>query len=99
MYVFNALNHLVGKHENSLQGELALAVIKEILQAGTKQIHDHYRIITFNTEPMDLRNTDSIMKDLIQFRFIQQLRMLSLDWFQFYCTLLIVLYIDSFMNR
>ena len=38
--VLDPLDELVGKHEDSVEGELAVAVVEEVLEAGPEQVHD-----------------------------------------------------------
>lgn len=41
---FDALNHLDGNVQNSLQVKLVVAFLEEVLQGLTELIHDHYVI-------------------------------------------------------
>jgi hypothetical protein len=50
--------HLISKHEHSLEGELALAVVEQIFKTGSQEINDHDIVVTFNSEPMDIRNSN-----------------------------------------
>jgi hypothetical protein len=50
--------HLVSEHEHSLELELALAVIEEVLERGTQQVNDHHIVISFHAEPMNVWNSN-----------------------------------------
>ena len=50
-------SHLVPELEDGLQGEATPAEVEAVLQTGTQKIHDHCIVITFNTKPMDCRNS------------------------------------------
>ena len=57
MQKFEALYHLICKHHGSLNGEFSFAVIEEIFQAWTQQIHNHGIVISLNAKPVYHRNT------------------------------------------
>ena len=46
---------LMGQQENSFEAELAIAEVKEVLQAWAKEIEDHRKVIVFRCEPPDER--------------------------------------------
>lgn len=54
MQVFDAREHLVGKHEDSLEAELAVAEIEEVLQTGAQQIYDHHIVVALYAIPADV---------------------------------------------
>jgi hypothetical protein len=49
---------LISEHEHSLHGELAAAIVEEILERRAEQIHDQHAVITFLAKPTDRRNTN-----------------------------------------
>lgn len=50
--------HLVSKHEDCLKRELALAVVEKIFQGGSKKVNDHDIVVSFHSEPVDVRDAD-----------------------------------------
>lgn len=46
--------HLICKHENSLQGEFSLAIVEQILQTWTKQVNNHNIVVSLNSKPMHI---------------------------------------------
>jgi hypothetical protein len=78
--VLNPLNHLVGKHEHGLKTKLSFAVVEKILKRGSKQIDNHYIVISFDSKPVDVRDSDSSLKNSVELRFIKQLRVLGPNW-------------------
>ena len=69
--VLDPLYHLISKHKHSLQRELPLAVVEQILQTRSQQVHDHHRVVSLNSEPMHLRDPHSIMQYFVKFSLVQ----------------------------
>ena len=44
--------HLICKHEDSLEGELPLAVVEEVFQTRSQQVNDHHIVVAFHAEPV-----------------------------------------------
>lgn len=44
--------HLVCKHQDSLQRELALAVVEQIFQRGPQEVNDHHIVVALDAEPV-----------------------------------------------
>jgi hypothetical protein len=49
-------HHLLGNHDYSLDGELPVAVVEQVLQTGTEQIDDQNVVQAFLTEVVDIRD-------------------------------------------
>ena len=79
MDVLDAGDELVGEEQNRLQGELAVAEVEEVLQAGPEEVENHGIVVTFRTKPADERNSDATGERLVDAGFIFELRMLGLD--------------------
>lgn len=45
---------LVSKHQHSLQAELPVAKIEQVLQAGAKQVQHHDIVVAFYSIPSDV---------------------------------------------
>jgi len=48
---------LIGNHERGLDGELALAEVERVFEAGAKEIHDHGVVVALDSKPMNRRDT------------------------------------------
>lgn len=48
--------HLLGHHDNGLDGKPPVAVVKEVFQRGTQQIYDQDVVKTFLTKVVDIRD-------------------------------------------
>jgi hypothetical protein len=49
-------HHLLGDHDDGLDGESAVAVVEEILETGAEQIDDQDVVQAFLAEVVDIRN-------------------------------------------
>ena len=52
--------HLISEHQHSLEGELSLAVIEQVLQTGSQQINNHDIVVTLDAKPVNVRDSDLI---------------------------------------
>lgn len=77
--VLNTGNELIGKEQDSLQGELAVAEVEEILKGGTEKIQDHGIVVTLGSEPANEWDANTSSKGLVDTGFILELRVLGLD--------------------
>lgn len=77
--VLDARNKLIGQKENSLQGELPVAEVEQIFQAGTKKVEHHGIVIALGSKPADERDTNTAGKGLVNASLIFKLGMLGLD--------------------
>lgn len=74
-----AAHHLVGKEQHSLERELAVAEIEEVLEGWTKEVDDHGVVVAFLAVPSDKGDTDAACERLVDFCLVLELRVLSLD--------------------
>lgn len=77
--VLDAGYELIGKQEDGLQRELAVAEVEEIFQGGTKQVEDHGVVVALGTEPAHEGDTDTAGKGLVDTSLIFKLGVLGLD--------------------
>jgi len=77
--VLDAGDELIGQQKNGLQGELAVAEVEEILQAGAEEIKNHGIVVTLGTEPADKWDTDTASERLVDTGLIFELGVLGLD--------------------
>ena len=52
--VLDALDELVGEHQNGVQSELSVAIVEKVFEARAKKIHDEGGVISLLTDPVDL---------------------------------------------
>lgn len=79
MDVLDARDELIGQKQDSLQGELSVAEVEEILQAGAKEIEDHGIVITLSSEPSNKGNANTTSKGLVDAGLIFELGVFGLD--------------------
>ena len=61
VYVLDALDHLVRKHQHCLERELPATLSEQFLQAATESVHHHHISFFVLAEPMNLRNSNAVM--------------------------------------
>lgn len=71
--------HLVGEKQDSLEGELSVAKVEEVLERGTEKVDDHGIVVALLTVPSDEGNTDTTGEGLVDLGLVLKLRVLSLD--------------------
>lgn len=71
--------HLISKKEDSLERKFAVAEVEQILERRTKQVDDHGIVVTLLTVPSNKRNSDAASQSLVDFGFVFELRVFSLD--------------------
>jgi len=74
MHEFHAFKHLVGDHENGLEGESTAALVELILEGRTEEIHNHEVVRILGSEVVDLGESGSILQFTVYFVFVTQLR-------------------------
>lgn len=72
-------HHLIGKEQHSLERELAVAEVEQILQRWSQQINDHRIVIAFLSVPPHEGHTHTARQGLVYLGLIFQLRVLGLD--------------------
>jgi hypothetical protein len=72
-------DELVCEKQDSLQGELAVAKVEEILQTRSEEIKNHGIVVTLGSEPANERDTDTSSKGLVDTSLIFELWVLGLD--------------------
>lgn len=79
MDVLDAGDELIGQQKNGLQGELAVAEVEKILQAGSEEIKNHGIVVALSTEPADKWDTNTTGERLVDTGLIFELGVLGLD--------------------
>ena len=57
-----ATYHLVSEHQHSLETELALAVVKEVLETRAEQVDNHDVVVALHSKPVDVGDTHYAQK-------------------------------------
>ena len=83
MDVLDPGDKLVSQEEDCLQREFAVAEVKQILQARSKQIQHHGIVVTLGTKPTDEGDSDASSEGFVDACLIFELRMFGLDTFEF----------------
>jgi hypothetical protein len=79
MDVLHAGDELIGEEKDSLQGELAIAEVEEVLQTRSEEIDDHSLVLTLSSEPADKWDTNTTDEGLVDTSLVFELRVLGLD--------------------
>ena len=79
MDVFDTGDELVGQQQDSLQRELAVAKVEQILQARAEQVENHGIVVTLGAEPTNKGDTNPTGKGLVDASLIFELGVLGLD--------------------
>ena len=77
--VLDAGDELVGEKQDGLQGELAVAKVEQIFQAGSKQVQDHGVVVALGAEPANEGDPHAASQRLVHASLIFELRVLGLD--------------------
>ena len=70
---------LISQKEHSLETELAVAEVEQILEGWSEEIDHHRIVIALGAEPANERDTDATSEGFVHLGFILKLRMLGLD--------------------
>jgi hypothetical protein len=62
---FVGTDQLIGQKKHSLQAELAVAEVEEILERRTQQVEDHGVVIALGTIPPHERNANTASKSFV----------------------------------
>ena len=57
--VLDTRNQLVGQKQDSLEGELPVAEVEQVLQRGAEQVENHGVVVALRSKPANERDTDS----------------------------------------
>jgi hypothetical protein len=69
---------LVGEKQHSLESELAVAEVEQVLERGAEEVHYHRVVVALNSEPAHEGDTDSTGESLVNLGLILELRVLGL---------------------
>mmetsp|Transcript_62157 Transcript_62157/g.115340 ORF Transcript_62157/g.115340 Transcript_62157/m.115340 type:complete len:205 (+) Transcript_62157:885-1499(+) len=98
MKILNPEQHLICEHQDSLEAELPVADVEQVLKGRTKQVHNKDIIVTMNVAEMHVGDAWDALQVLEELTLIHQLRMFALCALQFNRQLLACLNIDSEVN-
>lgn len=58
--------HLIGQQQDGLEAELSGAEVKEVLQAGTQQLHHHHVVVSLGAAPLYRRDAHWRQSTVVQ---------------------------------
>jgi len=90
VHEFHTFKHLVGNHENSLEGESTSTLVELILEGRTKEIHNHEVVGILGSKIVDLGESGSILQFTVNLVFVTQLRTPSPVLFELHSNLLAI---------
>ena len=77
--VFDAGDKLVGEEQDGLEGELSVAEIEQVLEAGAEEVKDHGVVVALGAKPADKRDADAAGERLVDAGLVLELGVLGLD--------------------
>lgn len=77
--VLDARDELIRQQEDSLERELAVAKVEQILKTGAEKVQNHSIVVALSSEPTDKGNTDTTGERLVHASLIFELRVLGFD--------------------
>src|SRR5438034_10721151 len=83
MNSFDMKNKLNCQQKLCLHDEFVIIKVEQIFQTETQMINNHCKVIAFNFESMNKKNSDDIDKNHVHLSFMFKLRILSLSVFKF----------------
>lgn len=81
--VFNAGDKLIGQQQDSLQRELSVAEVEQILQAGSEKVKNHGIVVTLGSKPSYERDAYTTSKGLVDASLVFELWVLGFDTLKF----------------
>lgn len=79
MNVFDTGDELVCEEQDSLQRELPVAEVEQILQTGSEEVKNHGIVVTLSSEPANKRDSHTAGQGLVDTGLIFELGVLGLD--------------------
>ena len=64
--------HLIGKHQNSLQGQFSVAKAEKVFKAWPQKVHNKNIVVTLNTKPLDVWNSSCKRKQNASYNLNKQ---------------------------
>lgn len=74
MHQFHTLEHLIGNHEDSLEGESAAALVELIFERRSEKVHDHEVVRILGSKVVDFGESRSVLQFTVDLVFVTQLR-------------------------
>lgn len=74
VHEFHALEHLVGDHEDGLEGESSATLVELILERRTEEVHYHEVVRILGPEVVNLGESGGILQFTVDLVFVTQLR-------------------------
>ena len=83
VHQLDALQHLVGDHEDRLEGEAAAALVELILEGGAEQVHHHEVVRVLGAKVVDLGEARGILQLSVHLVLVSELRAAGAMLFEF----------------
>lgn len=83
VHQLDALQHLVGDHEDRLEGESAAALVELILEGRAEKVHHHEVVRVLGAKVVDLGEARGILQLTVHLVLVTQLRTASAMLFEF----------------
>lgn len=77
VHQLDALQHLVGDHEDRLEGEPAAALVELILEGGAEEVHHHEVVRVLGAKVVDLGEARGILQLTVHLVLVTELRTAS----------------------
>lgn len=77
VHQLDALQHLVGDHEDRLEGEPAAALVELILEGGAEEVHHHEVVRVLGAKVVDLGEARGILQLTVHLVLVAELRTAS----------------------
>jgi hypothetical protein len=74
VHQFDTLEHLIGNHKDSLQGESTTALVELVLEGRAEEVHNHEVVGILGSKVVDLGESGSILQLTVDLVFVTQLR-------------------------
>lgn len=83
MNILYPLDELICKHESCLERKFTAAPPEQLFQTATKLVHDEAVSLLMLAKPVDLRDSDTISKNLVDFVLVHKLGLRDRHWLLF----------------
>eukprot|EP00404_Azadinium_spinosum_P003825 CAMPEP_0180474618 /NCGR_PEP_ID=MMETSP1036_2-20121128/30768_1 /TAXON_ID=632150 /ORGANISM="Azadinium spinosum, Strain 3D9" /LENGTH=246 /DNA_ID=CAMNT_0022481937 /DNA_START=264 /DNA_END=1003 /DNA_ORIENTATION=- len=77
--VLQAIDHLVGEHDNGLRGEAPIAECEKVLERGSQDVDGHARVAAVGAMPSHIWHTQAAGQDRINLHLVYKLRVVRLQ--------------------
>jgi len=87
VHQLDALEHLIGYHENGFEGEASPALVELVLEGRTEKVHNHEVVRILGSKVVDLGEPGGILQLTVDLVLVTQLRTPGTVLFELHCDL------------